>query len=80
MLLIALATVNRPCSVGLEGNLGLLAAFRTCYICHFSWTAVEAASAATAVLIFSFKHLIHLPFVSIQRIEFCYKKHLNKSL
>jgi hypothetical protein len=81
VLLVALAAVNRPGSVRLEGNLGLLAAFGASYVCHFSGTAVVAATAAaTAVFIFSFKHLIHVPFISIQRIETRYKKHLNKSL
>jgi hypothetical protein len=65
VFLVALAAVNRSCSVRLEGNLGLLPTFGASYICHFSWTAIVAASAATAVFIFSFKHLIHLPFVSI---------------
>jgi len=70
MLLIAIAAVNGPCSVRLEWDLSLLPAFWASYVCHFSWTTVIAASAAaTAVFIFSFKHLIHLPFVSIQRIE-----------
>jgi len=69
MLLIALATVYRPGPIRLEGHLCLLAAFRTSNICHFSRTAVVATSAATAIFIFSLKHLIHLPFESIQGIE-----------
>jgi hypothetical protein len=84
VLLVALAAVNRPGAIRLEGNLGLLAAFGASYVCHFSGTTVvaaaAAAAAATAVLIFSLKHLIHVPFGSIQRIETRYKKHLNKSL
>ncbi len=78
MLLIALAAVNRPGAVRLKGNLGLLPAFGTGNVCHFSGTAVKAPSAATATLVFSLKHLIHLPLGSIQGIEACYKKHLNK--
>jgi hypothetical protein len=74
VLLVAIAAVNGPGSVRLEGNLGLLTAFGASYVCHFSGTTIVAASAAaTAVLIFSFKHLIHLPFVSIQRIELATK-------
>jgi hypothetical protein len=74
VLLVALAAVNRPGSVRLEGNLGLLAAFGASYVCHFSGTTiVAAAAAATAVFIFSFKHLIHVPFGSIQRIELATK-------
>jgi len=70
VFLIALAAVDRPGTVRLEGDLGLLAAFGASYICHFSGTTVVAATAAaTAIFIFSFKHLIHVPFVSIQRIE-----------
>jgi hypothetical protein len=70
MLLIAIAAVNRPGSIRLEGDLCLLPAFGASYACHFSRTAVVAASAAaTAVIILSLKHLIHLPFVSIQKIE-----------
>jgi hypothetical protein len=77
VLLVALAAVNRPGSVRLEGNLGLLTAFGASYVCHFSGTTIVAASAAaaaaTTVLIFSLKHLIHVPFVSIQRIELATK-------
>jgi hypothetical protein len=76
VLLVAIAAVNGPGSVRLEGNLGLLTAFGASYVCHFSGTTIVAASAAaaaTAILIFSFKHLIHLPFVSIQRIELATK-------
>ena len=70
MLLIALAAINRSCSIGLEGNLSLLPALCTCRIMHLSWAAAVAASAATtAASIFSLEHLIHLPFVSIQRID-----------
>ena len=69
MLLIAFAAVYRPGPIRLERYLCLLAAFGTCNICHFSGTAVVATSAATAVFIFSLKHLIHLPFESIQGIE-----------
>jgi len=70
VLLVALAAVNRPGSVRLEGNLGLLATFGASYICHFSRTTIVAATAAaTTVFVFSLKHLIHLPFVSIQRTE-----------
>ena len=72
VLLIALAAVNRPRSIRLEGNLGLLPAFWTSDICHFSRTTIVAASAAaatTTVFIISLKHLIHVPFESIQRIE-----------
>jgi len=59
MLLVALAAVNRPGSVRLEGDLGLLAAFGASYIRHFSGTTVvaaAAAAAATAIFVFSLKH------------------------
>ncbi len=70
VLLIALAAVNRPRSVRLEWDLGLLPALWTSYVRHLSWTAVKTASAATTTaLVLSLEHLIHLPFVSIQRIE-----------
>ena len=61
MLLVALTAVNRSGSVRLERNLGLLAAFGAGYISHFSGAAVVAISGAIAVVVFSFKHLIHLP-------------------
>ena len=61
VLLVALAAVNRPGSIRLEGDLGLLAAFGAGYICHFSGAAVVAISEATAVVVLSLKHLIHLP-------------------
>jgi len=81
MLLIALAAINGPCSIWLEGDLSLLPALCTGCIVHLSWTAAVAASAATtAASIFSLEHLIHLPFVSIQRIEHATNNHLNKSL
>ena len=72
VLLIALTAVNRPGSIRLEGDLGLLPAFWTGNICHFSRTTIVAASAAaatTTVFIFSLKHLSHVPFESIHRIE-----------
>jgi hypothetical protein len=72
MLLIAFAAVYRPGPIRLEGHLCLLAAFGTSDICHFSRTTIVATSAAattTAIFIFSLKHLIHLPFESIQGIE-----------
>ena len=80
MLLVALAAVNRPGSIRLEGDLGLLAAFGAGYICHFSGAAVVAISEATAVVVLSLKHLIHLPFESTQKNRDCYRKHLNKLL
>jgi len=62
MLLIAIAAINRSGTIRLEGDLGLLAAFGAGYVCHFSRSAVVAASAAaTAVIVLSLKHLIHLP-------------------
>jgi hypothetical protein len=71
VLLVAIAAVNRPGSVRLEGDLSLLPALRTGYVCHLSWSTVKAATAtaAAAVSIISLEHLIHVPFVSIQRIE-----------
>jgi len=69
MLLIAFATIYRPGPIRLEGHLCRFAAFRTSHICHFPGTAVVATFTATAVFILSLKHLIHLPFESIQRIE-----------
>ena len=73
MLLVALAAVNRPGPIGLEGNLGLLAALRAGYICHFSWTAIVAAApvaaAAAAVIVSSLEHFISRTLGSIQRIE-----------
>jgi hypothetical protein len=62
VLLVALTAVNRSGSIRLERNLGLLAAFGAGYICHFSGAAVVAISKATAVVVLSLEHLIHLPF------------------
>ncbi len=47
MLLVTLLAVHRPTSVGLEGNLGLLAAFGTGYIGHLSWGPIKAAPVAS---------------------------------
>jgi len=44
MLLVALATIYRPVSIGLKRNLGLLAAIRTNCIVHLSWASVEATT------------------------------------
>ena len=73
VLLIAVAAVNRPGSIRLEGNLGLLAAFGAGYICHFSGTAVVASSGATAVFVFSLKHLYSLTLLSIQGTDYATK-------
>jgi hypothetical protein len=80
MLLIAIAAIYRPGPIWLEGHLCLFAAFRASYICHFPGTAAVATSTATAVFILSLKHLIHLPFESIQVNRNRSRKHLNKSL
>jgi hypothetical protein len=61
VLLIAFAAVDWPGAVWLEWDLGLLAAFGTGNVSHFSGSAVVAASKATAIFIFSLKHYIHLP-------------------
>jgi hypothetical protein len=67
MLLIALAAINGPGSIRLKGNLALLSALRTGYVCHLSWGAVIAAiAAAAAASIISLKHLVHFPSVSIE--------------
>jgi hypothetical protein len=80
VLLVALAAVNRPGSVRLEWDLSLLSALRTGYVCHLSRAAVKAAStiATAAAFILSLEHLIHVPFVSIQRTDIRYKTHLKK--
>jgi len=65
MLLVAIAAINRPGSIGLEGNLTCLSALSACGIVHLSRAAVVAAPAAASI---SF-HLIHLPLASIPRID-----------
>jgi len=67
MLLVAIAAINRPGSIGLEGNLTCLSALSARGIVHLSRAAVVAASPAAAASI-SF-HLIHLPLASIPRID-----------
>jgi hypothetical protein len=79
VLLVALAAVNRPGSIRLEWDLGLLAAFGAGYICHFSGASVVAIPEATAVVILSLKHLLHYPVIDSKNRS-CYKKHLTKSL
>jgi hypothetical protein len=86
VLLEALAAVNRPCSVRLEGDLGLLSTLGAGYIGHLSGSAIETstaastASAATAATVLSLEHLIHFPFVSIQGIEPATKNISTKSI
>jgi len=61
MLLVAIAAINRPGAIGLEGNLTCLSALCTGRIVHLSWASVEAASASASVSL----HLFHLPLASI---------------
>jgi hypothetical protein len=65
MLLVAIAAINRPGSIGFEGNLTCLSALSAGGIVHLSWASVEAASASASVSL----HLFHLPLASIPRID-----------
>jgi len=58
MLLVAIAAINRPGAIGLEGNLTCLSALCTGGIVHLSWASVEAASASASVSL----HLNSLTF------------------
>jgi hypothetical protein len=58
MLLVAIAAINRPGSIGLEGNLTRLSALCAGGIAHLSGAAVEAASASASVSL----HLFSLTF------------------
>jgi hypothetical protein len=78
MLLIAIAAINRPGSVRLEWDLGLLAAFGAGNISHFSRSAVVAAFKATTIIVLSLVHLIHLP-LSIQRTD-CATKETSQQI
>jgi hypothetical protein len=57
MLLVAIAAVNRPGSVGFEWDLTCLSALSAGGIVHLSGASVEAASASASVSL----HLFHLP-------------------
>jgi hypothetical protein len=56
MLLVTLLAIHRPIPIGLEGNLGLLAAFGTDNIGHLSWGPIKAAPAASFTI-----HLVLSP-------------------
>jgi len=58
MLLVAIAAINRPGPIGLEGNLTCLSAICAGGFAHLSGAAAKAASASASVSL----HLIHLPF------------------
>jgi hypothetical protein len=65
MLLIAIAAINWPCPIGLEGDLCRLSALRAGYVRHLSWAAVEVsatASVTAAATILSLEHFISLSF------------------
>jgi hypothetical protein len=69
MLLVAIAAIYGPGSIGLEGNLTCLSALCARGIVHFSGAAAKAASAAASI---SF-HFNSLTVLSIQRIDLCHK-------
>ena len=49
MLLVAIAAVDRPGAIGLEGNLTCLSALSAGGIVHLSWAAAKAASVAASI-------------------------------
>ena len=49
MLLVAVAAVDRPGAIGLEGNLTCLSALSAGGIVHLSWAAAKAASVAASI-------------------------------
>jgi hypothetical protein len=69
MLLVAIAAIHGPGSIGLEGNLTCLSALCAGGIVHLSGAAAKAASAAASV---SF-HFNSLTVLSTQRIDLCHK-------
>jgi len=65
VLLVTIAAINRPGSIGLEGNLTCLSALCAGGIVHLSRAAAKAASASASVSL----HLVHLPLASIPWID-----------
>jgi len=75
VLLVAIATIDWPGTVGLEGNLTRLSALCTGRIVHLSWAAAEAAPAASISL-----HLISLTFYRLKESIYATKTSQQNSL
>jgi hypothetical protein len=73
VFLVAIATINGPAAVGLEGNLTRLSALCTGRIVHLSWAAAKASSAASI----SF-HLISLTFYRLKESIYATKTSQQK--